>query len=100
MRLRIWLFLALLVTAIVPVGCSHRAKTDNSEISALPADGAQREKMRQVRQKFLDDFKASSNKTPSSTYWKAKSGGIPVRVTGSLLYDMDHEGCKVGAPGS
>jgi hypothetical protein len=65
----------------------------NVEISGLPASGPFRAPLRDVRTKFQDFFGST---IAGSGYHKFTGNPIPVRITGSLFYDIDHPPGAVG----
>jgi hypothetical protein len=67
----------------------------NSEISGLPLSGPDRAKLRVPRQAFKD-YLQTNGITLTSQYLRFEDP-IPVRITGSLFYDIDHEPGVVGS---
>ena len=68
----------------------------NVEVSGLPKSGASRVPLKQVRDKFQNHFGAAIT---GSGYHKWVGDPVPVRVTGSLFYDIDHPPGAVGPTG-
>ncbi len=67
----------------------------NVEISGLPPTGPARAPLKAVRDKFKAQF---ANAPIGSSYHKFNPP-IPVQVTGSIFFDMDHVGGTVGPSG-
>jgi hypothetical protein len=67
----------------------------NVEVSGLPASGPFREPLKESRQQFKDFF---GSDLPGGSY-DFYTPPIPVRISGSLFYDIDHRPGAVG-PGS
>lgn len=65
----------------------------NVEVSGLPNTGEFRAPLKDVRDKFKAFFGTSIS---SSGYHKFSANPIPVQVTGSLFYDIDHPPGAVG----
>ncbi|MDB6065486.1 MAG: hypothetical protein JWR26_1694 [Pedosphaera sp.] len=68
----------------------------NVEVSGLPSTGAFRAPLKQVRDKFQSFFGTA---IAGSGYHKMVGDPVPVRVTGSLFYDIDHAPGAVGPTG-
>jgi hypothetical protein len=68
----------------------------NMEISGLPLGGPNRAKLRVPRQAFKD-FLGQRQEAVGTTGYLRFEDPVPVRVTGSLLYDIDHAPGKVGS---
>jgi len=68
----------------------------NMEISALPLSGPNREALRVPRQ-ALKDFLHDINQHVGSSGYLRFEDPVPIRVTGSLFYDIDHEPGIVGS---
>lgn len=66
----------------------------NSEISGVPNEGPDQERIRQVRQQFKDHFGGS----PPATY-RPFLGPIRVIIESSLFFDRDHPSGVVGPQG-
>lgn len=64
----------------------------NVEISGLPSSGPDRETLLQARKDFIAFFQG----TPPSSRYKKIDPPLPVRVSGSLFYDIDHGRTGVG----
>src|SRR5882672_735518 len=68
----------------------------NVEVSGLPKSGAFRAPLKQVRDKFQNHFGAA---IAGSGYHKWVGAPVPVRISGSLFYDIDHPPGAVGPTG-
>jgi hypothetical protein len=68
----------------------------NMEITGLPLGGPNRAKLRVPRQAFKDFLGEHHKRIGTSTYLRFEDP-IPVRVTGSLFYDIDHKPGVVGS---
>jgi hypothetical protein len=69
----------------------------NVEVSGLPIGGPDRAKLKEARTAFKDFFQEHGDRF-SSTY-KKFNPPIPVRVEGSLFFDVDHPAGVVGPTG-
>ena len=68
----------------------------NSEITGLPLGGPNRERLRVPRQ-ALKDFLGEWHLTIGTSAYLRFEDPVPVRVTGSLFYDIDHLPGVVGS---
>ena len=68
----------------------------NVEISGLPSSGQFRTPLKQVRDKFKAYL---GTEISGSGYHKFVDAPIPVTITGSLFYDIDHPPGVVGPTG-
>jgi hypothetical protein len=69
----------------------------NVEVSGLPQGGAHRAKLKQARDAFKQHFQAADVRFGSS--YKKFDPPIPVRLEGSLFFDVDHKAGVVGPQG-
>jgi hypothetical protein len=68
----------------------------NAEISGLPTDGPFRSKLTTARGQFKDLINLSESQLPGTGQYERYEPPIPVRVSGSLFYDVDHLPGAVG----
>jgi hypothetical protein len=73
-------------------GSANSRRYMNVEVSGLPPSGPHRQRLKQARIQFLDFF---GDEAPGMDY-DFYNPPIPVRITGSLFYDMDHRPGGVG----
>jgi hypothetical protein len=66
-----------------------------AEVSGLPDSGSARTRLQVPR----DAFKAFFSSSPIGTAYKKFNPPIPLRVTGSLFFDIDHRAGAVGPTG-
>lgn len=74
---------------------SGRHQFMTAEVSGLPDGGPDLARLKEARQQFKDYFAAS----PIGTNYRRFTPPIPVTVSGSLFYDVDHRPGVVGPNG-
>ncbi|HKB04407.1 MAG TPA: hypothetical protein VKD90_19445 [Gemmataceae bacterium] len=69
----------------------------NMEITGLPLGGVHREALKAPRQALKDYLQAHHHTVTTSTGYFRFEDPVPVRITGSLFYDIDHAPGVVGS---